>query len=126
MLTPKQEKFAQCVALEEMNFSDAYRSAYSVKRMSDKSIWDAASKLKKNPEVAQRIKELKDTLVSPKIMTAQTRLEWLTRIIESDKESTSDKLRATDIMNKMQGEYVQKVETEITNAVNINIELSDD
>ena len=59
-------------------------------------------------------------------MSAQERLEWLTGLIKSDEESTSDKLRAADIMNKMQGEYIQKVETELKNAVNINIELSDD
>lgn len=126
MLTPKQEKFAQGVALEEMNYSDAYRSAYSVKNMSDKSIWDAASKLASHSEVSQRIKELKESLVTPKIMSAQKRLEWLSEVIQSDNENTNDKLKAADIMNKMQGEYVQKVQAEVTNAVNINIELSDD
>ena len=29
-------------------------------------------------------------------------------------------------MNKMQGEYVQKVEANVTNEVNINVELVDD
>ena len=43
-------------------------------------------------------------------MTAQERLEWLTQLIKSEEETTSDKLRAADIMNKMQGEYVTKVE----------------
>jgi hypothetical protein len=40
--------------------------------------------------------------------------------------SLKNKLNAIDLMNKMQGEYVQKVEAEVTNAVNINIELSED
>jgi phage terminase small subunit len=59
-------------------------------------------------------------------MTAQKRLEWLTELITSEEESTSDKLKAIDIMNKMTSEYVQKVQAEVSNAVNISIELSDD
>lgn len=126
MLTPKQEAFAQAVALEGMTQSDAYRTAYSCKSMSDKTVCENASRLMANSNIAARVSELRATLVSPKIMSAQERLEWLTQLIQSENETTSDKLRATDIMNKMQGEYVQKVETEIKNAVTINIELSDD
>jgi phage terminase small subunit len=58
-------------------------------------------------------------------MSAQERLEWLTERIADDDIDINAKLKAIDIMNKMQGEYIQKVETEIKNAVNINIELSD-
>jgi phage terminase small subunit len=47
-------------------------------------------------------------------MSAQRRLEWLTGVIQSNEESTGDKLRAVDIMNKMQGEYVTKVEGNMT------------
>ena len=54
--------------------------------------------------------ELRQELATPAIMSAQKRLEWLTGIIQSKEETTGDKLRAVDIMNKMQGEYVTKVE----------------
>jgi phage terminase small subunit len=126
MLTAKQEKFAQGIALENMNYSAAYRSAYDTKKMSDKTVNEKASLLASDDKVRTRIKELRDTLVTPKIMTAQERLEWLTDTINSDEESTSDKLKAVDIMNKMQGEYVQKVQAEVSNAISINIELSDE
>ena len=125
MLTTKQENFAKAI-VEGLNQADAYRSAYSCKNMSDNSIYVNASKLVNDTKVALRIKELREQLVKPTIMTAQQRLEWLTRLINSDEETTGDKLKAADIMNKMQGEYIQKVEAEVTNAVNINIELSDD
>lgn len=125
MLTPKQEKFVQNI-IEGMNQADAYRSAYSCKNMSDNSIYVNASKLVNDTKVALRLKGLREQLIKPSIMSAQERLEWLTQLIQSKEESTTDKLRAADIMNKMQGEYVQKVEAEVTNAVNINIELSDD
>lgn len=126
MLTPKQEQFAQAIALENMNLSDAYRSAYNANGMSDKTVNEKASLLAGQDKIRARIKELRETLVSPKIMSAQERLEWLTKLIQSEKESTSDKLKAADIMNKMQGEYVQKVEAEVKTETIINIELVDD
>ena len=125
MLTAKQEEFAKAI-VEGMNQADAYRSAYNTERMSDNAIYREASLLMSNPKVAQRIKELREQLATPSIMTAQERLEWLTKVIQSNEESMADRLKASDQMNKMQGEYVQKVEAEVKNAVSINIELSDD
>lgn len=112
MLTAKQEKFAQCI-IEGMSQADAYRSAYPKQRMSDKTLWETASKLVKNPKVAARVAELRSELAKSSIMTAQERLEWLTAIIKSDGETTADKLKASDQMNKMQGEYITKIEGEM-------------
>lgn len=125
MLTAKQEKFVQNI-IQGMSQADAYRSAYSTKNMSDKSVWESASRLMNDVKVASRVQELREQLTKSTIMTAQQRLEWLTNIINSETETTTDKLKASDQMNKMQGEYVQKVEAEVTNAISINIELSDD
>lgn len=125
MLTPKQEKFVQGI-IEGMSQADAYRSAYSCKRTSDKTIWENASRLMADSKVKARVQELRDQLAKSTIMTAQQRLEWLTELIKSEDESTTDKLRAADIMNKMQGEYVQKIEADVKNDVTINIELVDD
>jgi phage terminase small subunit len=113
MLTPKQEKFVQGL-IQGMSQADAYRSAYSTKNMSDKTIYEAASRLVADSNVSARLQELRGQMTKETIMTAQDRLEWLTNVINSDKESTTDKLKAADIMNKMQGEYVQKVQTTIS------------
>ena len=125
MLTAKQEAFVHNI-IQGMNQADAYRSAYNCKNMTDNSIYVNASKLVSDAKVAQRLKELREQLAKPSIMSAQERLEWLTQLIMSKDESTTDKLRAADIMNKMQGEYVQKVEADVKSEVTINIELSDD
>lgn len=125
MLTPNQEQFVKNI-IEGMNQADAYRAAYPNQKMSDKSIWEAASRLMKNPKVVARLSELRDEMIKPSIMNAQKRLEWLTQLIDNEAEDTNAKLKAIDIMNKMQGEYVQKVEAEVKNAVNISIELVDD
>lgn len=125
MLTPKQEAFVQKI-IEGCSQADAYRFAYSAKSMSDNAIYREASLLMSNPKIAQRFSELRDQMAKPSIMTSQQRLEWLTKIVDNGEERTENKLKAIDIMNKMQGEYVQKVEAEVKNAVNISIELSDD
>jgi phage terminase small subunit len=80
--------------------------------MSDNAIYREASLLVANPKIAQRLQELRDELAKQSIMTAQERLEWLTRLVNAGAEFTlaSEKIRAIDIMNKMTGEYVTKIE----------------
>lgn len=108
MLTAKQEQFVQNI-IQGMSQADAYRSAYNASRMSDNAIYREASLLMSNPKVAQRLADISKEADTPKIMSAQKRLEWLTKVIDGE-EDINAKLKAIDIMNKMQGEYVQKVE----------------
>jgi Spy/CpxP family protein refolding chaperone len=112
MLTPKQEEFVKNI-IEGMSQADAYRSAYSCKNMSDNAIYREASLLVENPKVAQRLKELREQLAKPSIKTAQERMEWLSRIMDSNEETTADKLKASDQLNKMEGLYVQNIRGEI-------------
>lgn len=125
MLTPKQEKFVQCI-IEGMSQSDAYRSAYSAKNMTDKTVWESASRLMNDSKVSARIKELREQIDKKTIMTAQERLEWLTSLIKSEEETTADKLKASDQMNKMQGEYIQKVQANVTYEDNLKMVMSED
>ena len=126
MLTPKQEKFAQAVVLDEMNYTDAYRSVYDVSRMTDKTVNEKASRLASDDKVRARMQELRASLATPKIMSAQERLEFLTSVIHNEGENIRNRLSAIDIMNKMQGEYTQKIEANVQNEVIINVELVDD
>jgi phage terminase small subunit len=79
-----------------------------------------------NDKVATRLSELREQLIKPTIMSAQSRLEWLTELIANEEEDAHVKLKAIDIMNKMQGEYVQKIAAEVQTETTINIELVDD
>lgn len=112
MLTPKQEAFVQNI-IQGMSQADAYRSAYSCKNMSDNAIYVNASKLASDAKVALRLSELRNELAKPSIKTAQERMEWLTQLIDNDEESTGEKLKAIDILNKMEGLYVQRISGEI-------------
>jgi hypothetical protein len=78
--------------------------------MTDKTVNEKASRLASDDKVRARMQELRASLATPKIMSAQERLEWLSSVIQSEGESTRDKLSASDQMNKMQGEYLTKIE----------------
>lgn len=110
MLTAKQEKFVQGI-IDGMSQADAYRAAYSAKRMTDKSVWEAASRLMADSKVASRLTELRERISSDKIMSATKRAEKLTEFI-SDPDPTVA-MKAIDLLNKMTGEYVQKIEADV-------------
>lgn len=108
-----------------MNYSDAYRSAYNTERMSDKSINEKASLLKDNVKIKARIKELSAEIDSPKIMSVTRRAEKLSEYAESA-EDPNVAMKAIDLLNKMTGEYIQRVDANVDTTYTINIELSDD
>lgn len=123
MLTAKQEKFAQCVALEDMTYTDAYRTAYNTENMSNKTVNEQGCILAKDPKISARIEELRAEAMSDKVMSARERLEWLTRVVKDEeidykdgldcKADLNTKIRAVDTMNKMTGEYTTKIEADV-------------
>lgn len=125
MLTDKQERFAQCIALEGMNQSDAYRECYNTENMLEETIWSEASRLANDHKVFTRIQELREQAIAPTILSAIERKKWLTELIEDSREKTENRIKALDILNKMDGEYVQKIEATV-DSVNINIDLVDE
>lgn len=145
MLTGNQEEFVKGL-LEGKTATEAYLKAYpkQAKGSTIKTIQENASRLLSKPKIKERLRELRTELAMPSIMTAQERLEYLTRVITGEEKekalqmvdgqtieaeypsSLKTRLTAVDIMNKMQGQYVQKVEAEVTKEVIINIELSDE
>lgn len=58
LLTPKQEAFVQAYLLTGIA-SDAYRKAYPATKMSDKTVWESASRLLANSKVVARVEALR-------------------------------------------------------------------
>ena len=69
-----------------------------------------ADKLLKNTNIQKYIDELQEKIKSSRIMTAIERKEFLTSLIKDGNAKDTDRLKAVDILNKMDGEYTQKVE----------------
>ena len=101
-LTPKQEKFAQCVA-DGMTQADAYRTAFDVNPTTkNKTCWDNASKLMTDTEVLQRVAELKQQLSEKALWTRQDSVQALISVL-SNPESQKDVIAAVKELNAMHG-----------------------
>ena len=139
-LTPKQERFIQNI-VSGMTQREAYKNSYNTENMKDETIDKEACLLFNSPKIAERYRELMDKLEDESIMSAKERMKWLTDVVKDKVKNTSygsngesyeneayisDKLKAIDTLNKMSGEYVNRVEADVNTDVSINIALVDD
>lgn len=131
MLTGKQEKFIRNL-IQGMSQREAYKNSYDTENMTDKSIDEVACRLFNDDKIKSRYNELIERAANASVMTAQERLEYLTAIIygieqeqvqgivegvKVEFERPADlntRMKAIDIMNKMQGEYVTKIAGEVS------------
>ena len=91
------------------NGTEAYKKAgYKVK--SDNAAAVGAAKLLRKAKVQQRIAELRNEMDSHKIMDAAERRELLTRFARDEDTGKADRLRAMDLLNKMDGVYINKTQ----------------
>ncbi len=111
---PRHEMFAQEVA-KGMSQRKAYRIAFpkSVK-WKDETVDSKASVLANSEKVLERIRELKDLASSKAIKSAIERKKWLSELIDNDREKTENKLKALDLLNKMDGEYTTNTKISVT------------
>ena len=109
-LTKRQQNFAVNVT-EARSLSDAYRESYSTKRMSCKTVWEAASRLSKNPKVAARIIELETEKEAMWRMHALSRKDRVLRELETiafGDGPTSVRLKALELLGKHVGLFTAK------------------
>ena len=113
-MTYKQELFIQ-EYIKTGNATDAaIKAGYK-----EKNARKVGSENLTKTDIKKRIEELSQKIANNNIMTAKERQEYLTKLINSEDVKVSDKLRALDLLNKMTGEYIQKVE------VNENVKTDD-
>lgn len=123
MLNAKQEKFINNI-VSGMSQRQAYKDAYQVNYNED-AIDNNASKLFNKDEVQARYKELIEKAQDKAIMSAIERKKWLTEVIQniqcediyfktedgletkvgSKNADLNTKMKAMDMLNKMDGEY---------------------
>lgn len=101
-LTPKQEKFAQCVA-DGMTQADAYRSAFDVgPKTKNETVWDSASKLMADPLVSHRVAELREQLSAKALWTREMSVKALVEVLSRPDKQT-DVIAAVKELNAMHG-----------------------
>lgn len=125
LVNARHEKFAQGIA-QGLSQRKAYREAFpNSKKWKDETVDPKASNLAKDDKVSARLQELRDESSSKAVKSAQARKEWLSSIIDGE-EDINVKLKACDLLNKMDGEYTTKIEADVSSEMHINIELVDE
>lgn len=104
-LTEKQKQFAEYYA-QCGNATESYvRAGYSKKLANTH-----ASKLLQNTTIQEYIQELTKKSRNDRILSALQRQEILSDIARNDENYPSDRIKSIDTLNKMTGEYLQKVQ----------------
>lgn len=104
-LNARQKKFAEYYAQSGNTVQSAIKAGYSENYANTN-----ACKLLEKDRVSEYIKELTAKAQQDRIITAVERQAILSDIAKSKDEETPDRIRAIDTLNKMTGEYLNKVE----------------
>ena len=113
-LTGKQEAFAQLVAKGSM-LVEAYREAGYMPNGSDKTQWEAASRLMANSKVLARVKQIQADIEEDRRTIERRREEYvLKRLQEEAERADTDgaRVRALELMGKTIGMFTDRVETD--------------
>lgn len=110
-LTPKQEAFAQKY-IELGNASEAYRQSYDAENMKSEAIHVEACRLLQDPNVALRVKELKELHLKRHCITIDSITQQLMddRQFAREKDQAAVALNATVHTAKLHGLLTDKTE----------------
>ena len=76
--------------------------------------------------IGDEIKEEQKEIKSDEIKSVEDIQQWWSELVDDPDMDMNTRMRASENIVKSRGGFIQKVEAEVTNAVSINIELSDD
>lgn len=107
-LSPRQRAFA--IALKEgKDPGVAYQLAYDPRhtgrgdRYDEKQWQNRGFKMQKNPKIIAYLQAFRTTIERSSIKTAIETCEWLSALIDNDKEKTKDRLRAVELLARIRG-----------------------
>ena len=105
------------------NATEAYKQAYP-KVKKDKTAQAASSRLLSNVMIQGRLKEISDEIASEAIMQPKEMQEWLSKVVRGEEREMSgesallrDRLKAADLLGKMQGAFLDRKEVEMKGVV---------
>ena len=108
-MSAKQEKFCLEYRKHEGNATAAGIAA----GYSERTAAQQGTRLLRNVNIQKRIKELADDAVRKQIINLDKRALVLSKIAENANEDVQARIRAIDVLNKMDGVYVIKTEVRV-------------
>ena len=115
MLTAKQENFVELLT-QGTSQASAYRGAYETQNMSDKTVWEEASRLRRHPKVSTRILQLEEEKEARRRLQAVSREERVLNELEAiafGDGPVAGKLKAMELLGKHIGFFTPKKEIEV-------------
>lgn len=104
-LNARQKAFCEYYVASGNATESAIKAGYS-----EKTARSIGQRLLTNVDIKKYIEELREKTKTSRIMTAIERREFLTEVIKNGNEKLQDRLKALDILNKMDGEYIEKMQ----------------
>lgn len=135
-LTTNQKVFCENYITNGFNATQAYLIAFAKSTKNEVTARTNANKLLKRDYIKEYIELLQEKVEEKSIMNIQERQEYLTRVMMGEETESfmdkdgyvvdvpprmADRLRAMDILNKMNGAYTTNSNINVTNGVNIKI-----
>lgn len=105
----RQKKFAEYYAQSGNAAQSAIKAGYSESYATHRT-----DELLRNVEISEYIRELSEKAQDKRIMTAKERQALLSDIAKNGDNAPADRIRAVDTLNKMTGEYVAKIQAEVS------------
>lgn len=115
-LNVKQEKFLNNL-VETGNLTKSYMDAYNTEN--ENSAATCSSRMLKNVKIKEEFERKLEELSAIKVLNVEQRKQVLVNEIMKDSNKASDKVKALDVLNKMDGIYIEKIEAD----TNINVEI---
>ena len=115
MLTAKQENFVELLT-QGTSQTSAYKGAYDTQNMSDKTVWEEASRPRRHPKVSTRILELEKEKEARRRLQAVSREERVLNELEAiafGDGPVAGKLKAMELLGKHIGFFTPKKEIEV-------------
>nr|DAI39239.1 MAG TPA: Terminase small subunit [Caudoviricetes sp.]DAP41803.1 MAG TPA: Terminase small subunit [Caudoviricetes sp.] len=104
-LNARQKSFCEFYVASGNATESAIKARYS-----EKTARSIGQRLLTNVDIKKYIKELQEKAKESRILTAREKREWLSEVIKNGNEKLQDRLKALDILNRMDGDYVEKVQ----------------
>lgn len=126
-MTEKERKYAQARA-SGLGYTDAYIEAgYSCKGGCRQTACDNARQWEnadneRGRRIRAEIERLQKLADNKTILERRQRQALLTEIALDNEEKTDNRLRATDMLNRMSGDYTDNVRTAVTGGVELTYE----
>ena len=105
MLTAKQKAFVEA-------YTGNATEAAKLAGYSEVTAYSSGQRLLKQPQIAEAIRAREQERQAPNIADREQRFAFWTSIMRDTNESTRDRLRASELLAKAEGDFLDRVEVE--------------